>query len=231
MSEAVVKNDVKKLPYKVKDISLAAWGRKEIELAEAEMPGLMSIRKKYGKDLLMMGGFIFGWAKPVPVTWENLKHPKRDMALVAVAGPNGAGKTTLYHAHLRDAGLRFINTDELAHELDLEAYAAARLADALRGEFVRQRESFAFETVFSDPAGEKLAFLKEHAERAKVDGVILEQIKFCDLHGTDNALLKRDLEKVNIPALELERQYGPLADAGRVRTRVQAFLERIRRVR
>ncbi len=37
--------------------------------------------------LLMLGGFLFGWAKPVPVTWENLKHPKRDMALVAVAGP------------------------------------------------------------------------------------------------------------------------------------------------
>ena len=79
--------------------------------------------------------------------------------------------------------------------------------------------------------GERLAFLKEQVERARVDGVILEQIKFCDLHGTDNALLKRDLEKENIPALELERQYGPLADAGRVRTRVQAFLERIGRVR
>ncbi len=37
--------------------------------------------------LMVLGGFIFGWAKPVPVTWENLKHPKRDMALVAVAGP------------------------------------------------------------------------------------------------------------------------------------------------
>lgn len=37
--------------------------------------------------LLMMGGFLFGWAKPVPVTWENLRHPKRDMALVAAAGP------------------------------------------------------------------------------------------------------------------------------------------------
>jgi len=37
--------------------------------------------------LMMLGGFIFGWAKPVPVTWENLKNPKRDMALVAVAGP------------------------------------------------------------------------------------------------------------------------------------------------
>ncbi len=37
--------------------------------------------------LLMLGGFVFGWAKPVPVTWENLRHPKRDMALVAIAGP------------------------------------------------------------------------------------------------------------------------------------------------
>jgi len=37
--------------------------------------------------LLLLGGFVFGWAKPVPVTWENLRSPKRDMALVAAAGP------------------------------------------------------------------------------------------------------------------------------------------------
>jgi Zn-dependent protease len=37
--------------------------------------------------LLLLGGIVFGWAKPVPVTWENLRHPKRDMAIVAVAGP------------------------------------------------------------------------------------------------------------------------------------------------
>jgi len=37
--------------------------------------------------LLALGGFIFGWAKPVPVTWQNLRNPKRDMALVALAGP------------------------------------------------------------------------------------------------------------------------------------------------
>jgi len=37
--------------------------------------------------LLIAGGFIFGWAKPVPVTFENLRNPKRDMAIVAVAGP------------------------------------------------------------------------------------------------------------------------------------------------
>jgi len=74
---------------------------------------------------------------------------------------------------------------------------------------------------------QRLAFLKEQVERAGVRGVILQHIKFCDLHGTDNALLKRDLEKAGIPVMELERQYGPMADAGRIRTRVQAFLERI----
>ena len=37
--------------------------------------------------LLIAGGFIFGWAKPVPVDWRNLRNPKRDMAIVAVAGP------------------------------------------------------------------------------------------------------------------------------------------------
>ncbi len=37
--------------------------------------------------LLAMGGFLFGWAKPVPVAWVNFKRPQRDMAMVAAAGP------------------------------------------------------------------------------------------------------------------------------------------------
>jgi len=37
--------------------------------------------------LLLIGSFIFGWAKPVPVNWKNLRNPRRDMALVALAGP------------------------------------------------------------------------------------------------------------------------------------------------
>src|SRR5882724_2400874 len=49
-----------KLPYKVKDISLAEWGRKEIRLAEAEMPGLMSIRKEYGPSQPLKGARIAG---------------------------------------------------------------------------------------------------------------------------------------------------------------------------
>lgn len=37
--------------------------------------------------LLFIGSIIFGWAKPVPVNWKNLRNPRRDMALVALAGP------------------------------------------------------------------------------------------------------------------------------------------------
>jgi predicted ABC-type ATPase len=85
--------------------------------------------------------------------------------IVAVTGPNGAGKTTFYHAHLKPAGLRYINSDVLALELDMESYAAARVAGTLRSALVEQGESFVFETVFSDPVGDKLAFLKDAAAR------------------------------------------------------------------
>jgi len=48
------------VPYKVKDISLAEWGRKEIELAEAEMPGLMSLREEFGASKPLKGARIAG---------------------------------------------------------------------------------------------------------------------------------------------------------------------------
>ncbi|WP_292008376.1 adenosylhomocysteinase [Chryseobacterium sp.] len=48
------------IPYKVKDISLAEWGRKEIKLAEAEMPGLMAIREEYGPQQPLKGARIAG---------------------------------------------------------------------------------------------------------------------------------------------------------------------------
>ena len=84
--------------------------------------------------------------------------------LIALAGPNGAGKTTFYHAHLPPAGLRFLNADEIARELEIDAYEAARVVTELRQELVRQRESFVLETVFSDPVGDKLSFLKTAAQ-------------------------------------------------------------------
>jgi predicted ABC-type ATPase len=83
--------------------------------------------------------------------------------VVALAGPNGAGKSTFYHAHLASAGLRFLNADDLARELDLPADEAASLANELRHTLVEQRESFVFETVLSDPVGDKVGFLRRAA--------------------------------------------------------------------
>lgn len=83
--------------------------------------------------------------------------------IVALAGPNGAGKSTFYQAHLQAVGLRFINADDLARELGTGAYEAAELANQLRRTLVRQRESFVFETVLSDPVGEKVNFLSDAA--------------------------------------------------------------------
>jgi len=54
------KTDNKYTAYKVKDISLAEWGRKEIKLAEAEMPGLMALREKFKKDKPLKGARIAG---------------------------------------------------------------------------------------------------------------------------------------------------------------------------
>ena len=65
------------VPYKVKDISLAEWGRKEIRLAEAEMPGLMSIRKEYGPQQPLKGARIAGCLHmtiQTAVLIETLKH-------------------------------------------------------------------------------------------------------------------------------------------------------------
>ncbi|MGE5810458.1 MAG: adenosylhomocysteinase, partial [Ignavibacteria bacterium] len=59
MDHIAEKTDTK-LKYKVKDITLAEWGRKEIKLAEAEMPGLMAIRKEYGPQKPLKDARIAG---------------------------------------------------------------------------------------------------------------------------------------------------------------------------
>ena len=55
-----MKTNTTNVPYKVKDISLADWGRKEIHLAEAEMPGLMALREEYGQSKPLAGARIAG---------------------------------------------------------------------------------------------------------------------------------------------------------------------------
>jgi len=56
---------------------------------------------------------------------------------------------------------------------------------------------------------------------------VLVHNKFCDVHGVDNVGLRIALENKGIPVLQIEKEYGAVADIGRIKTRVQAFLERI----
>jgi adenosylhomocysteinase len=55
-----INTKIEKMNFKIKDISLAEWGRKEIRLAESEMPGLMLLREKYGKEKPLKGARIAG---------------------------------------------------------------------------------------------------------------------------------------------------------------------------
>jgi predicted ABC-type ATPase len=81
--------------------------------------------------------------------------------LIAIAGPNGAGKSTFYNAQISYTGLPFVNADVIATETGIGAYDAAEVAESIRRERFERRESFIFETVFSDPVAEKIAFLEE----------------------------------------------------------------------
>src|SRR5688572_27083604 len=60
MQEKMPATQTKFVPFKVKDIALAEWGRKEIKLAEEEMPGLMALRKQYGATKPLKGARIAG---------------------------------------------------------------------------------------------------------------------------------------------------------------------------
>ena len=100
--------------------------------------------------------------------------------LVAIAGPNGAGKSTFFEQFIRPSGLRFVNADVLAQAGGLDAYEAAKVAEQLRGELIARRESFVFETVLSDPMGEKVGWL----QRTAADGYA---VVLCFI-GLDSAL-------------------------------------------
>jgi len=72
----------------------------------------------------------------------------------------------------------------------------------------------------------RLEFVKNEIKRAKVDGVILQRINNCDLHGCDNMLYVHELKDLEIPVLDLDREFYQ-ADTTRLQTRIEAFLEMI----
>ena len=129
---------------------------------------------------------------------------------MAVPGPNGAGKSTFYHSHLKPAGLRFINADVLALELDMESYAAAGVAGSLRRALVEQGESFVFETVFSDPVGDKLASSKIAAKLGMKTAQFMDRAAeqgFLAVDG-DKHLLTAKGEKAGVEFVAKSR-FGP----------------------
>jgi len=73
----------------------------------------------------------------------------------------------------------------------------------------------------------RLEYLKEKAKNANVDAILFENIRFCDLHGSENGLLEREFDDLGIPAMRLEREHGQMSDIGRMRMRIEAFLEKI----
>ena len=121
---------------------------------------------------------VFVESREGRMDWRSLLDVRPVM--VALAGPHGAGKSTFFHAHLADVGLRFINADDLAAELGLAAYEAAELAASLRGSLLDQEESFIFETVLSEPAGEKVSELEEACRRGIHVVVIFIRIDSLD---------------------------------------------------
>ncbi|MBU1170978.1 MAG: 2-hydroxyacyl-CoA dehydratase family protein [Proteobacteria bacterium] len=73
----------------------------------------------------------------------------------------------------------------------------------------------------------RLNTLVDRIKQTRAQGVIMQNIRFCDLHGSENGLLERDLEKLGIPSLRIEKEYGALSEKGRLRMRFDAFLEQL----
>jgi len=72
----------------------------------------------------------------------------------------------------------------------------------------------------------RLDFIKKEIKRAHIEGVILQRINNCDLHGCDNMLFTHELKELEIPVLNIDREFY-MADTTRLQTRIEAFLEMI----
>ena len=100
-----------------------------------------------------------------------------------------------------------MNADQIALQLKIDPYRAAEAADALRRELVSVRESFIFETVFSDPVGDKVNFLKK-AQKAGYTVVLF----FIGLDGTDTSRERVAMRVLkgghNVPTSKLDSRYS-----------------------
>ncbi|MFX1386229.1 MAG: 2-hydroxyacyl-CoA dehydratase subunit D [Promethearchaeota archaeon] len=78
-----------------------------------------------------------------------------------------------------------------------------------------------------DDHEKRLDFMKEEIKRSNIEGVILQRINNCDLHGCDNMLFTHELKELEIPVLNMDREFYQ-TDTSRLQTRIEAFLEMIK---
>ncbi len=98
------------------------WMAKKLGDRTAEMMGRVTLNPLKHIDpigtivvpfaVYMVSGFIFGWAKPVPINWRNLHNPRRDVALVALAGPAANLLMAFFWSLMIHLGFQFIETHQ-----------------------------------------------------------------------------------------------------------------------
>ena len=140
---------------------------------------------------------------------------ERRPIIIALAGSNGAGKSTLFDTFLSVEVLTFVNADVLAAELKVGAYEAAQFAEERRQQLVADGESFVFETVLSNPTGEKVEFLRLAAKKGCA-------VVFFFI-GLDSA--ETSIERV----AQRVTQGGHDVPDGKIRSRYQRTLTNLRR--
>jgi predicted ABC-type ATPase len=132
--------------------------------------------------------------------------------MIVLAGPNGAGKSTFHASFLADLPYPFVNPDNIAKALfgpryEEHAVEAAALASQLRALLFDLRKSFILETVFSDPAGDKLDFFRRAGEAG-----YLVRLVFIGLASPTHSLA-RVMQRVedgghNVPREKIESRYA-----------------------
>jgi predicted ABC-type ATPase len=90
--------------------------------------------------------------------------------------------------------------------LSIDPYAAAELADLIRRQLVRERASFVFETVFSDPVGDKIAFLKETESAGYTVVLIFIGVSGASVSG-DRVAMRASQGGHDVPALKLAERF------------------------
>ena len=126
--------------------------------------------------------------------------------LIFLAGPNGAGKSTFYETYLKTSGLYFVNADRFTAALAIPNTEARSVADAIRSKLLAERQSFITETVFSDPVGAKLQFLRDAIAHGY--HVTLHFIGLSSPQLSEARVFQRVLAGGHdVPADRLERRY------------------------